>query len=256
VATVSELILPRVRGLVDRHAALLVALLPKRVWDDWNLPVANMAPASSMLTLLGGAALGITGFFTHMRAAIDGVEFMPPPLMLAVFLGYVLATPRGVFSIYLVISGLFRAISSWIDEPCGDPLLTGVDALVRRLTSTRREKSRQRARLALERRDEPDRRYDGQWAGLTGVDFVIVAARRKPGWTRGSFVITSDGWFTLGEPFDRPMPNGLRTIYPLTLLTTADVLRKGLAYELPPLRQAPARRPAAGNETAGASRES
>ena len=44
------------------------------------------------------------------------------------------------------------------------------------------------------------------------------------------------GWFTLGEPFDRPMPNGLRTVYPLTLQTTAlDVLRKGV-NELPPLR--------------------
>ena len=41
---------------------------------------------------------------------------------------------------------------------------------------------------------------------------------------------------TLGEPFDRPMSNGLRTVYPLTLQTTADVLRKGLSYELPPLR--------------------
>ena len=69
--------------------------------------------------------------------------------------------------------------------------------------------------------DEPDRRYDGEWAGLTGVDFVIVAARRKPGWTKGTWVTTeNDGWFVLGEPFDRPMPNGLRTIYPLTAQTT------------------------------------
>ena len=74
------------------------------------------------------------------------------------------------------------------------------------------------------------------------MDFVIVAARRKAGWTAGTFVITDDGWFTLGQPFDRPTPNGIRTIYPLTMLQTLEVLRKGVAYQLPPLRAHTARR--------------
>ena len=84
----------------------------------------------------------------------------------------------------------------------------------------------------LEGTDEPDRRYDGDWAGLTGVDCVIVSARRKPEWGKGTWVITSDGWFVLGEPFDRPMPNGLRTIYPLTAQTTLEVVRKSVTLRI------------------------
>jgi hypothetical protein len=80
------------------------------------------------------------------------------------------------------------------------------------------------------------------------VDYVVVAARRKPGWTKGTWVVTNDGWFTLGEPFDRPMPNGLRTVYPLTLQTsTLEVLRKGVSYELPPLRKTPVNPATAGH---------
>jgi hypothetical protein len=116
-----------------------------------------------------------------------------------------------------------------------------IDLPVRLLTS-RQDRTKRNERLALEKADEPDRLYDGAWAGLEGVDYVVVAARRKPGWIKGTWVITGDGWFTLGEPFDRPMPNGLRTIYPLTLQTTTlDVLRKGVSCELPPLRRSTSR---------------
>lgn len=223
--------------------ALFVALWPRRTWEDWDLPVANVALASSLITLLSGAAVGITGFFTHMQAAIPADVFMPPPLMLAVFLGYVFATPRGLFALYLAITGLYRSVSWYIGEPVGDPLLTALDALFRRARTTHRERGERRTREALEGADEPDRRYDGAWAGLTGVDFVIVAARRKPGWTKGTYVITGDDWYVLGEPFDRPMPQGVRTVYPLTRHTSLEVLRKGVSYELPPLRTTPPRKP-------------
>ncbi len=95
-------------------------------------------------------------------------------------------------------------------KPHGDPILSGArlarPEAVHVATATR---SVRVERARLEGADEPDRRYDGEWAGLTGVDCVIVSARRKPDWTKGTFVITNDGWFTLGEPFDRPMPNGI-----------------------------------------------
>jgi hypothetical protein len=32
------------------------------------------------------------------------------------------------------------------------------------------------------------------------------------------------------------MPNGLRTIYPLTAQTTLEAVRKSVSYELPPMR--------------------
>lgn len=226
------------RELVDRIAALLAALLPRRVWDDWNLPVANMSLPSALLTFFAGAAYGITGYFQFMEAALQGREFTAPPLMVAVFISYVLLTPRGLVALYLAFSGALRAISGWTGEPMGDPLLTLADEVARRGWRAHRHKSAQRSRHALEGADEPDRRYDGAWAGLSGVDFVIVSARRKPGWSKGTFVITDDGWFVLGEPFDRPMPQGLRTVYPLSALKTLDVLRKGVGYSLPPLRAA------------------
>jgi len=237
-----------VRGLIDLFIALPFALLPRRRWDDWDLPIQDVAFASSMLTCLGGAALGITGFFAHMATIVRGSEWIAPPLMLPAFLGYVLFTPRGAVSLYLALSGFFRTVSWYVEEPMGDPLLTGIDSVVRRSRATHRTRSERTARERLEGADEPDRRYDGEWAGLPDATYVIVAARRKPGWSKGTWVMTeNDGWYTLGEPFDRPTPNGLRTVYPLTLQTTTlDVLRKGVSYELPPLR------PPSRNSTASA----
>jgi hypothetical protein len=201
--------------------------------------------ASSLLTLLGGAALGITGFFAHMGAILELAEFVSPPLMLPAFFGYVFLTPRGLFSLYLTITGLLRAVACYVDEPFGDPILTGIDSVISGTRTSHRVKSERAARARLERADEPDRLHEGEWAGVPNATYVVVAARRKPGWTKGTWVITNDGWFTLGEPFDRPTPNGLRSIYPLTLqTTTSDVLRKGVSYELPPLRP-PSRRSAA-----------
>jgi hypothetical protein len=226
-----------VRAFIDGVIALAFALLPRRRWDSFDLPIDNVALPSALLTCLGGAALGINGFFTHMAGVLAQREWTAPPFMVAIFFGYVFFTPIGVFSIYLTISGLIRAVSGYIGEPLGDPILTGVDTLLSRTRSSHRERMERVRRERLEGTDEPDRRYDGEWAGLANVDFVIVAARRKPGWTKGTWVITHDGWFTLGDPYDRPLPNGLRTIYPLTLQTTTlDVLRKGVSYELPPLR--------------------
>ena len=229
------------RSLIAYPLAVVAGLLPKRYWNDIDLPVENVALVSALLTFFGGAALGITGYFEYMAYVLAQREFTLPPFMLAVFISYVLLTPRGLFSLYLLLSGLVRMISGWIEQPEGDPVLTLADAAWRRLLATQRDTRQRKDRLALEREDEPDRRYDGEWAGLKGVDFVIVSARRKPGWTKGTYVITSDGWYVLGDPFDRPMANGLRTVYPLTEHRTLEVLRKGVSYELPPLRSNPAK---------------
>ena len=225
-----------VRALIDAVIALPFALLPRRRWDSFDLPVQNVAFASSLLTCLGGVAFGITGFFAYMSHVLAQREWTAPPFMIYVLVSYVVATPRGLFSLYLTISGLIRSVSWSIDEPLGDPILSGIDLLLSRTTTSHRDRSARVARERLEGAVEPDRRYSGQWAGLTGVDCVIVSARRKPDWTTGTFVITPEGWFTLGEHFDRPTANGVRTVYPLTLQTTPDVVRKSVTYELPPLR--------------------
>ena len=245
--------------MFDTIGAIFVTLLPRRYWPrfDW-MPLHVMAPVSGLLTVLTGAALGIVGFFAYLErvktspaasileisklqvadklpetAVVSGVPsaiWMTAPLAFAFF------TPLGLFSIYLLGSGLARAVSGWIAEPHGDPVLTGIDWLVTRTRTTTRERSVSRARLEAEGAAEPDRLYPGTWASLPDVDLVVVASRRKPGWQKGTFVITPDGWFTLGEPFDRKTPQGMRTVYPLTLQKDNAVLRKGVSYELPPLR--------------------
>lgn len=239
--------------------ALPVAALPKRYWQSIDLPIANVAPASALLTMLAGLFVWMRSYWAYLVAlrqssaasilevsklqvagtlpetadvsAVPGVIYMTAPIAFALF------TPMGLFATYIVLSGLARSVSGWIGEPSGDPILTGIDRLGRKLFSTQQQRSRRVERAKLEKMDEPDRRYGGDWAGLADVDFVIVSARRKPDWTKGTWVITDeDGWFVLGEPFDRPMPNGLRTVYPLTAQTTLEPIRKSVSYRLPPLR--------------------
>jgi hypothetical protein len=256
-----------VRTWLDRLIALPFGLLPKRYWESVDLPIANVAVASAFLALFIGFGFGITGYFAYLerlrnpagvnymdigKMQVEGrlperadVNMVPMGLAITAPIAFAFFTPLGVFSTYLVLSSFSRLVSSYVGEPFGDPILTGVDALVRRTFTRRHERSVRTAREKLERADEPDRLHTGDWAGVPDATYVVVAARRKPGWLKGTWVITNDGWFTLGEPFDRPTPNGLRTIYPLTLQTsTLDVLRKGVSYELPPLRQmAPRQRP-------------
>ena len=221
--------------LVAYPLAVLAGFLPRRHWDDFDLPIENAALLSALLNFFAGAALGIVGYFAYMDYVLAQRLWTAPPMMVAVYISYVFLTPRGLFSLYLVAAGFFRCGAWYIGEPHGDPLLTLIDSTWRRLLKRRHDTRARNERLALERIDEPDRRYDGDWAGIPGVDFVIVSARRKPGWTKGTYVITTDGWYVLGEPFDRPMPNGLRTVYPLTVHNSLEVLRKGVNYELPPL---------------------
>lgn len=251
------------RSLIDRLLAIPCSLLPKRYWQSVDLPVPNMAPLSSWLTMVGGFAVGVPAYFTYLDrlrgikglsileistaqleerlpetaevSAIPSALYMTAPLQF-------LFTPLGLLAAYMVLSGLVRVAASYIDEAHGDPILSGADWLWRKVFTSQQQRTVRVARERLERIDEPDRRYDGEWAGLTGVDFVIVSSRRKPGWDTGTWVITDDGWFVLGEPFDRPMPNGLRTVYPLTAQTTLEAVRKSVPYQLPPLRPATPRR--------------
>lgn len=223
-------------------AAIAAGAVPRRHWAAIDLPISQFATLGGLVTFFAGCALGITGFFAHMAAVMASAFFVPSAYMMTAYFGYVFFTPRGLFSMYLVFSGIARGIAGWTDEPFGDPILTGVDGAIHRVRVRATARATERERLAAEGDDEPDRRYAGDWAGLPGVDYVIVAARRKAAWTAGTFVITGDGWFTLGQPFDRPTPNGIRTIYPLTALQTLEVLRKGVPYDLPPLRPHPPRR--------------
>lgn len=225
-----------VRALIAYPLAVLAGFLPKRYWDDIDLPIENVALFSALVNFFAGAAFGIVGYFEFMNYVLSQRLWTAPPMMIQVYISYVFFTPRGLFSLYLVATGFIRYGSWFVGDMMGDPILTLLDSTWRRLLRKQHDDRARKDRLALEKDDEPDRRYGGEWAGLKDIDFVIVSARRKPGWTKGTYVMTSDGWYVLGEPFDRPMANGLRTVYPLAELRTLEVLRRGVTYELPPLR--------------------
>lgn len=246
------------RGLIDAILSMPLTLLPKRYWQSFDLPVSSVAPVSAFVMLFAGCAIGIGGYFGYLERlrSVDGlsiigvsqqqvagrlpetaaVSAVPSAVYMLAPVSFALFSPLGLFATYLVFSSIIRIASSYIDEAHGDPILTGLDAIGRRLFGSHRARIDRVARESLEGVDEPDRRHTGEWAGLPGVDFVIVSARKKRDWVKGTFVITNDGWFTLGESFDRPTPHGLRTIYPITLQTANDVVRKSVSYELPPLR--------------------
>ena len=246
--------------MFETISALFVTVLPRRYWPqfDW-MPIHVMAPVSGTLTALAGTALGIVGFYAYLervgasaatsileisKLQVAGqlpetTEVSAAPLAISILspIAFAFFTPLGLFCVYLAGSGWLRVVSWWIAEPHGDPVLTGLDWLARRTRRSAKEGSARRARLGAEGAEEPDRLYPGTWASLPDVDLVVVASRRKPGWQQGTFVITADGWYTLGAPFERHTAHGLRTVYPLRLQRENVVLRKGVSYQLPPLRQ-------------------
>jgi len=234
--------------------AIPAALLPWRHWRRLPaLPIDRMATTSGVLTFWAGTFVGFTGFLGYAWRAAGGavdaalrVAGTHPVTSLdmqfasafSVF-GFILFTPAGWLATYLSVTGIWRAVAGWADDPFGDPILTGVDAALSGSWRRARQTQRRLARERLEGADVPDRLFPGEWAKRPGVDYVVVASRRKPEWTKGTFVITSGPWYTLGEPFERRLPEGLRTCYPLTAQKTNEVLRRGVPYELPPLTPSP-----------------
>lgn len=250
--------------MLEVLGAVVVTVLPRRHWSRFSAwPLHSVAPVSGLLTLLAGAAMGVSGFFAYLermsgsaagsilevsRLQVEGqlpesvvVSAAPLVVWTVAPIAFAFFTPLGLASLYLVGSGWFRIAGWWVSSPHGDPLLTAADTLIHWRRQASISKAERQTRERAEGADEPDRRYSGAWAGLPEVEFVIVAARRKPEWTAGTFVVTPDGWFTLGEPCDRPMPQGLRTVYPLIRPRAMDVMRRSVSYELPPLRPHAAR---------------
>ena len=209
--------------------------------------------ASGLITFFGGVAIGLVGFFrfaTHQadanntwmlqqladpHGAGDSAALVPYGMSMLTPLMY-LFTPTGLLALYLVVSGSARGISAWFEEPRGDPLLSTVDWAAATLAAKRRGERRRTTRERLEGPEAPDVLRTGDWAGLPGVDYIVLSSRRKPEWNAGAIILTSAEWYRLGVPFDLETPMGLRTAYPLTRLDTPEVVRRGIQYELPALR--------------------
>ena len=234
--------------------AVIAGLLPVRRWAAFDavLPVREAASLAGLVTMLVGLALGVRGYLAYIRASVERLGSAGDTAWLAAAetagdaglplgawvipaaIGFIF-TPVGAGAVYLSLTGLVRAVSGSVDDLRGDPLLTLLDSVATRLITGTRATRIRRARERREGPAVPDRLVTGRWSGRADVDFVVIAARRKPGWDEGVFVITAEQWFRLGRPYDMPLPQGLRTAYPLTAIRTQEVLRKGVSYDLPPL---------------------
>jgi hypothetical protein len=251
-------------SVVYGMVAVVASLLPARHWERFPaLPMRKAVLPSAVLTIVAGAVVGLGGFLAYsdrvgretgaliVKAAEAQLAGKLPndpnlnaaPIAVAALTPFAfLFTPLGLLATYLIVSGGARALSWVVDEPWGDPILTGIDAIGHRASGRARDSHRRRARERAEGVEVPDRLYPAAWADLTDADLVVVSSRRKPDWDKGTFVITPEQWYVLGEPFDRQLPEGLRTIYPLKELKTNDVMRRGVSYQLPPLRKSPSTR--------------
>jgi hypothetical protein len=237
-------------------AAVFAGIVPRRFWPDLerHLPMRRTAAVSGLATMLAGFFYGFGGFMIFatsvasannnwMLARLAGppapgneaVGLVPYGMSVLTLFIYLLFTPRGLFSSYVVVSGFLRSIAAYVDDPFGDPILTGIHWAATTMFEKNRRERRRIARERLEGSDAPDVMRTGAWAGLPDDDYVVLAARRKPEWEPGAIILTDAEWYKLGVPFDIQTPAGVRTAYPLKKMDTVEVVRRGIRYDLPRL---------------------
>jgi hypothetical protein len=252
--------LPEPVGALVRYlVAVPAALLPRRLWPQWDgwLPMGRAAVLSSLLTFFAAFAVGVPSFLRYAeRSGSDVSEAMlttasavnrgKAPLLampgshavsMLALPAFILFTPLGWLTLYLFLTGLYRSIACATDDPHGDPLLGLTHHGVTTALARRRQRIAAELRAAQEGADAPDVLLTGREGGAPEAAYVVVAARVKEGWERGTFVMTADTWYRLGEPFDRRYPDGLRRVYPLIVPGAAEAIRRQVQYTLPELSE-------------------
>jgi len=237
--------------------ALVAGAAPRRMWARLEPPLPLFATAfpAAILAISAGFAIGVPGFFTFAANAADennawmlrqlmtpatsydpNVALVPYGVSALTLFVFLFLTPAGLVALYLVSSGTIRAICAYLDpdDARGDFVLSGIHWVVTTLVRKSGEEMRRTARELREGPESPDRLFTGEWAGVD-ADYVLLASRRKAEWTAGAIVMTSTDWYRLGVPFDLETPSGLRTAYPLKRMEAAEVVRRGILYELPQL---------------------
>lgn len=241
--------MPRFSHNPSVHALIAVVLanLPVRWWGPFEerFPVYQYAWAAGLATLFAGFAVGIPGFLAYLQEAASGANealigaqsdlVQVPGWALLALPAFLFFSPLGLFSLYLVASGLARFAASFITEdPHGDLLLTWLDACVRRLRGNTEAWAAQRTRERLEGPEVPDRVVPGGHAGRPECDLVVLASRRRSDWEANAYLVTPDGRaYRIGAVFDFQSRAGLRAAYPLTELKTGEAIRHSIPYELP-----------------------
>jgi len=218
----------------------------------------SSAPAA-IATLLAGFVIGAGGFLRFaIRAASENDDAMlavarrqqdgsaPGPevttassvaLTALAPLQFVVGTPLGWLSTYLLVTGLYRAVAAAVGERRGEPVAGAVLTTVRRKHRARRAAREEAARLALEGPEVADRLVPGERVGIADAPLVVVASRRKPDWTPGTVLACGDRFFQVLDAVDRQLPTGLRALYPIEEVAGAAVFRRVVPYTLPPLTE-------------------
>ncbi len=233
------------------------AFLPPRYWSQFDdrLPVTSSGTLSGVLTFMTGGVLGVVGFIRYAGAQASALNTamlkvaerqlaQPPggneitsttPMFVNAIapVAFLFFTPLGLICLYLIVTGAIRGIANVVEDPLGDPLLTGADLALRAARTRRQARSDARRREDAEGPEIPDRAVSGRAAGLPGADVVIVSSRRKNGWTAGLIVMTTERWYRLGEPVERVVEGRLRTLYPLKEHNDLEAARRTVHYELP-----------------------
>jgi hypothetical protein len=243
-------------------AGIAAAALPKRWWPtlDPYIPVTDSASIAAILTILVAGVIGVPGFISHTteqvslnnRVILGGAsgrtsrsasgEAASDRDWGQMFVGvsglslftFIFLTPAGWASTYLGISGTWRGIAAAVDEPFGDPILTGLDALILRGTRRTRTHVARYQRESLEGRDVPDRIVRGSQVGVDDAEWVIISARRKPLWDSGTVVDTGERWFRISSIEERTITGRLRTLYGLTEHRDSGAIRRLVLYDMPP----------------------
>jgi hypothetical protein len=230
--------------------ATLLAMLPRRYWSRFEpaLPVWRMVPAAAALTMLAGFAIGIPGFFAHLEqtvaqthalyleaAARAGAEEIPKPSALSglAFFTFILLTPQGWASSYLVLTGFVRLVGAHFDDPHGDFVLTLADAGVRRAGAAVARRGAIDNRHLLEGPEVRDRVVHGAQLGLPDASAVVVASRLKEGWEAGVVVLSDRGVLRIIAVEDRTIGGRLRRLYSLTPHEDLEAFRRAVPYKFP-----------------------
>lgn len=237
----------------------VIATLPRRLWNDWEgrVPVRAAALPAAVLPLLLAFAIGVPAFLEFaggMGSTVGGAVLeaghqanmgrKPGDAGAHVWFGMMFAlpaflffTPMGWLCVYLGGSGVMRFLSWAADDPRGDPAIAVADTLARRWHGQRRQRREGAARRALEGEETPDILLSGRALGVPDALYVLVASRLKEGWESGVFVVSGESRLRIGARFDRRFPEGVRAVYPLREVAAAEVTRRAVLHDLPPLSE-------------------
>lgn len=237
-------------------------LLPARYWHEMR----RGAYLSMVLTATLGVRIGYEGFFTRAQKAgeegaalalqlgvpgksggvggLSQIDAVAAALMGNALtpLAFFLFTPLGWLADYLVISAVFRGFTLAVDHPWGDPLLTVIDNVARRTRAKSLARRQAAERERAEGPEVPDEILECRKFAGKEADYVVVASRRKTGWTLATTVVSGSVRLRLGDPLETTLEGRLRTCYPLKIIRDIQVDRRIVHYDWPtdaPLLQDP-----------------